>query len=167
MQALNDSKLSNLISRNDKSRLQWIALLPIEEAQKQLFAYTDNPPFSLGRKYDRATVELWASSEPPEVRDIILELYRRQFDDCELDLVGFVRGAIASNDSETAKQIQEILKEVCGSGYADRRKVWAALSQSEQLAFKALLVINSEPVAPTDSSIAAWKKLKVASWADK
>lgn len=73
--------------------------------------------------------------------------------DCEQDLVGFVREAIASNDSETAKQIQEILKEVCSSGHADRQKVWAALSQSEQSAFKALLAINAKPVAPTDSSI--------------
>lgn len=73
------------------------------------------------------------------------------YDGCELELVGFVRGAIASNDSETAKQIQEILKEVCGSGHADRHKVWAALSQSEQLAFKALLAIVPEPIAVTVS----------------
>lgn len=76
-------------------------------------------------------------------------------DDCELELVGFVRGAIAGNDSETAKQIQEILKEVCGSGHADRRKVWAALSQSEQSAFKALLAIDSKPLVLTDSPIVA------------
>lgn len=73
--------------------------------------------------------------------------------DCEQELVGFVREAIASKDLETATQIQEILKEVCGSGHADRRKVGAGLSQSEQSAFKALLAIDSKPVASTDSSI--------------
>lgn len=62
MQALNKLKNSNSISHRDKSRLKWIASQPIEEAQKHLFVYTDNPPFSPGRKYDRATVELWAQS---------------------------------------------------------------------------------------------------------
>jgi hypothetical protein len=136
---VNNSKPSNLISRSDKEQLRWIASMPIEEAQKLLFAYTEEPPFSPGRKYDRATVELWARSEPPCMGNQILELYRCQFDDCELDLVGFVREAIASDDAETAKQIQEILKEVCASGHADRRKVWNALSQSEQSVFKALI----------------------------
>lgn len=143
-------KLSSLISLGDERRLQSIAMSPIKEAQKYLFAYTEEPPFSPGRKYDRATVELWVRSEPPEIRDTILKVYRRQFDDCELELVEFVRWTIASDDAETAKQIQEILKEVCGCGHADRRKVWAALSQSEQFAFKALLAIDSEPVASTD-----------------
>ncbi|MEG5173229.1 hypothetical protein [Microcoleus sp. B3-D7] len=145
METLNNSELSISISRSDKNQLRWIASQPIEEAQKLLFAYTEEPLLFPGRKYDRATVELWAQSEPPEIRDTILKLYRHQFDDCELDLVEFVRGAIASGDTETAKQIQAILKEVCSSGHADRRKVWAALSQSEQSAFKALLAINSKP----------------------
>ncbi|MEG4406381.1 hypothetical protein [Microcoleus sp. MON2_D5] len=143
-------KPSSLVKLRDERRLQSISMSPIEEAQKYLFAYTDNPPFSPGREYDRETVELWAQSERAEIGDIILELYRRQFDDCELELVGFVRWAIVSGDPETAQQIQEILKEVCSSGHADRRKIWNALSQSEQSAFKALLAIDSKPVALTN-----------------
>jgi putative DNA primase/helicase len=55
----------------------------------------------------------------------------------ENELVGFIR---AATDSETAKQIQNILKEVCGSGVAAKEKIWGELSVSEQATFKALLM---------------------------
>ena len=73
----------------------------------------------------------------------------------ELELVEFVRSAIAENDPATAKQVQGILKEVRSSGVADKEKVWGALMASEQAAFKRL--VNSQPeteqppIAPLES----------------
>jgi AAA domain len=78
----------------------------------------------------------------------------------ELELVEFVRLAIAKNDPAAAKDVQGILAEVCSSGAADRSKVWGALTATEQAAFKALLaefetLSGSEqlPIAPAPSDV--------------
>lgn len=57
----------------------------------------------------------------------------------EAELIGFIRYAIAENDSQFAKDIQKLLKEVCSAGAADRQKVWASLTEAEKVAFTALL----------------------------
>jgi putative DNA primase/helicase len=63
----------------------------------------------------------------------------------EVELVGFVRTVLADADPETAKHIQAILSEVCGSGGASRVKVWGALSESEQTEFSGLLKAPRAP----------------------
>jgi pyruvate/2-oxoglutarate dehydrogenase complex dihydrolipoamide acyltransferase (E2) component len=57
----------------------------------------------------------------------------------EAYLIGFIRYAIAENDSQFAKEIQVILRDVCSAGAADRQKVWASLTEAEKSAFTALL----------------------------
>ena len=69
----------------------------------------------------------------------------------EAELIGFIRYAIAENDSQFAKDIQKLLKEVCSAGAADRQKVWATLTEAEKSAFTALLspTTTTAPTAPT------------------
>jgi hypothetical protein len=55
------------------------------------------------------------------------------------ELVTFVRTAIAEGDRELARYIQGILKEACSTGNVDRKRVWATLTESEQVAFTALV----------------------------
>jgi predicted P-loop ATPase len=57
----------------------------------------------------------------------------------EAELIGFIRYAIAENDSQFAKEIQVILRDVCSAGAADRQTVWASLTEAEKSAFTALL----------------------------
>jgi hypothetical protein len=66
----------------------------------------------------------------------------------EIELIEFIR---ACEDLDTAKDIQKVLTDACRQGYADRSKVWAALTVPEQSAFKVLLNSpQSEPelIAP-------------------
>ena len=57
----------------------------------------------------------------------------------EEELVSLIREALASNDPETAHEINSIIKAVCQKGHADRKEVWARLTASEQLQFTTLL----------------------------
>ncbi|TAF00893.1 MAG: hypothetical protein EAZ79_01640 [Oscillatoriales cyanobacterium] len=66
----------------------------------------------------------------------------------ETELVEFIRSAIGSDDRETAKHIQDVLREVCDLGKADRERVWGALSPTEQEAFKKLV---KSPIDPDDA----------------
>ncbi|MEG4596022.1 virulence-associated E family protein [Microcoleus sp. F8_C2] len=68
----------------------------------------------------------------------------------EAELIDFIRYAIAENDSQFAKDIQVILKEVCTVGAADRQKVWDALTEAEKVAFTALLGQPTSPTTPTE-----------------
>jgi len=81
-----------------------------------------------------------------------------EVDRIESELVDFIRSAISENDVETAKHIQGVLREVCGSGKADglrpgslRTRLWGQLTASEQVAF-AGLVKSPPPVPQSDES---------------
>jgi len=54
------------------------------------------------------------------------------------ELVTFIQRAIAEGDRELAEDIQGILKEACKTG-VDRKQVWEALTNAEQVAFTALV----------------------------
>ena len=51
----------------------------------------------------------------------------------------FVRSAIASADREYAHDIAAVLKDCYQRGHADRAKIWADLTQTEQQQFQELL----------------------------
>jgi hypothetical protein len=51
----------------------------------------------------------------------------------------FIRAAITENCPETARDIKNVVAEVCENGYADRAKVWADLTPTEQTQYKELL----------------------------
>jgi hypothetical protein len=71
----------------------------------------------------------------------------------ELNLVEMIRIATAEPDAEIARQaaanIVPVLRKVCGSGAANREKVWAALTKSERAIFSELTV---KPIVLSDSS---------------
>jgi hypothetical protein len=50
-----------------------------------------------------------------------------------------IRQPILQRDRQLAKDIRGILTEVCNKGVADRKKIWAALSEQEQKTFTELL----------------------------
>jgi hypothetical protein len=51
----------------------------------------------------------------------------------------FIRMAIASNDRQTAIDIKNVVAEVYQNGHADRQKIWADLTPSEQNQYRQLL----------------------------
>ena len=57
----------------------------------------------------------------------------------EIELVEMIRQPILQRDRQLAKDIRGILTEVCNKGIADRKKIWAALSEQEQKTFTELL----------------------------
>ncbi|MEG4520992.1 hypothetical protein [Microcoleus sp. AT9b-C5] len=65
----------------------------------------------------------------------------------------FVRAAIASNDRQTALDIKNVLAEVCENGHADRKKIWADLTDTEKSQFQELLAPS--PIAPLIEKIHA------------
>ena len=67
-----------------------------------------------------------------------------QLNEQELDLVDFIRTAIASGDSQTAQHLQGTIKTVCDTGETDREKVWAALTEAEQEIFSDLVATKFE-----------------------
>ncbi len=69
------------------------------------------------------------------------------------ELVSFIRTALAEGDREFAQNIQGILREACKSDGADRFQVWAALSESEQVAFTTLITpeIEAPLIEPIDA----------------
>lgn len=64
----------------------------------------------------------------------------------EANLLEMVRTAMAEPDFEIARQavtdILSILKDVCGSGFANREKIWAALTDSEWSRFSELTALK-------------------------
>ena len=50
----------------------------------------------------------------------------------ENELLEYLQKAVAEEDAYFAQQVRGILKEVCDTGAADRKKVWGALSDQEQ-----------------------------------
>ncbi|MEG4350243.1 virulence-associated E family protein [Microcoleus sp. LAD1_D3] len=69
----------------------------------------------------------------------------------EAELLKYIRTVLEAGDPKLARNIQGILKEVCGSGAADRQKVWASLTEAEKAAFSALLTL---PDPDSDSETA-------------
>jgi len=67
----------------------------------------------------------------------------------ELDLLQMIQLALASTDPEQGRQaaldIQPILKLTCANGCADKKKIWDALTEDEQVKFSALLRKPSQP----------------------
>jgi predicted P-loop ATPase len=64
----------------------------------------------------------------------------------ELDLVEYIREAIATGDPQTAQNLQTTIKDVCEKGEASREKVWDSLTDEERSTFTAL-VQGSDKVA--------------------
>jgi hypothetical protein len=67
----------------------------------------------------------------------------------EIDLLQMIQLVLASSDPEEARQaaldIQPILKLTCANGCADKKKIWEALTEDEQVKFSALLRKPSQP----------------------
>ena len=67
----------------------------------------------------------------------------------EIDLLQMIQLALASTDPEESRQaaldIQPILKLTCANGCADKKKIWDALTEDEQVKFSALLRKPSQP----------------------
>jgi len=57
----------------------------------------------------------------------------------ELGLVEDIRGAISQSDPLVTDAVKKCLRETCDKGFANRKKVWGALTASERTVFKALL----------------------------
>jgi hypothetical protein len=60
----------------------------------------------------------------------------------ENELLEFLHKAVAEDNAYFAQQVRGILKEVCATGAADRKKVWAALSDQQQKKFAELLAVE-------------------------
>jgi len=67
----------------------------------------------------------------------------------EIDLWEMIQLALAETDPEAGRQaaldIQPILKLTCANGCADKKKIWDALTEDEQVKFSALLRKPSHP----------------------
>ena len=74
----------------------------------------------------------------------------------------FVRAALTSNDRQTAHHIAGILKDCYQRGYVDRAGIWAALTQTEQQQFQALLVPIAHHFANRIKQAIAWNSPGVA-----
>jgi hypothetical protein len=57
----------------------------------------------------------------------------------EIELLEMIRQPVLQRDRQLAKDIRGVLTEVCNKGLADRKKIWAALSEQEQKTFTELL----------------------------
>jgi len=78
------------------------------------------------------------------------------------ECLGFIRTAIASNDRELAQDVAAILKDCYQRGYVDRAALWAALTQTEQQQFQALLVPIAHHFANRIKQAIAWNSPGVA-----
>jgi len=64
----------------------------------------------------------------------------------ELELVNLMREAIKHSDPLVTDAVKKCLAETCDKGFANRQKVWEALTTSERTAFKALLAeLEAQP----------------------
>lgn len=98
---------------------------------------------SLGETVDRVDPVVQNPSEQgiqkTPTLDLVVVPDEIEVDRTEKELVDFVRSAISAGDRATAKHFQDVLREVCDAGKADRMRVWGALSAIEQEAFKNLV----------------------------
>ncbi|MEG4484842.1 DUF3987 domain-containing protein [Microcoleus sp. D2_18a_B4] len=65
-----------------------------------------------------------------------------QLNESEIELLEYLQKAVTEKDAYFAQQVRGILKEVCGTGAADRKKVWGALGDAEQKTFTELLAVE-------------------------
>ena len=105
---------------------------------------------SLGQKVDQVdrvdrnlTEQGLDSDQPPEIEvdHSKTEVDQRVQQDCEKELLEYIRTVLREGDPKLARNIQSVLTEVCSKGAADRKKVWASLSENEKVAFIALLEV--------------------------
>jgi hypothetical protein len=102
-------------------------------------------------------------------------LVQTELNEDELDLLQMIRVATAEPDPEAARQatadILPILKNVCASGAANREKVWAALTETEQATFSELtakpLVLADNPPKPEPVETAPESELITPADAEK
>ena len=66
----------------------------------------------------------------------------------ETELLEYLQKAVAENDADFARQVRDILKEVCGTSAADRKKVWEALGDASRKIFTELLAVEILPEIP-------------------
>ena len=134
---------STLSAGSSQSKL----LLLQEYAERIMAAISFQSP-AVGRAISRDIQKSIAAGEfsSAELAEFVgMETYQsftalRLPNEDEEALVKRVRVAITSNDTETAKSVLSLLKEVCDSGAADLLKVWNdGLTESERLAFTALI----------------------------
>ena len=134
---------STLSAGSSQSKL----LLLQEYAERIMAAISFQSP-AVGRAISRDIQKSIAAGEfsSAELAEFVgIETYQsftalRLPNEDEEALVKRVRVAITSNDTETAKSVLSLLKEVCDSGAADLLKVWNdGLTESERLAFTALI----------------------------
>jgi len=91
-------------------------------------------------------------SEPPELETqspATIAPPELNLNEDESDLLQMIQLALAKTDPESARQaaldIQPILKLTCANGCADKKKIWDALTEDEQVKFSALLPKPSQP----------------------
>jgi hypothetical protein len=72
-------------------------------------------------------------------------LENSELNEDELELLEYLQKAVAEEDAYFAQQVRGILKEVCLTGAADRKKVWGTLSDQEQKIFTELLAVKISP----------------------
>jgi hypothetical protein len=71
-------------------------------------------------------------------------------------LLEYIRTVLREGDPKLARNIQGVLTEVCSEGAADRKKVWASLTEAEKAAFIALLEApESESESESESETTA------------
>jgi hypothetical protein len=64
----------------------------------------------------------------------------------ELELVNLMRFAVTQSDPLVTDAVKKCLRETCDKGFANRKKVWEALTASERTVFKALLAeLEAQP----------------------
>lgn len=64
----------------------------------------------------------------------------------ELELVNLMRFAVTQSDPLVTDAVKKCLTETCDKGFANRKKVWSALTASERTVFKALLAeLEAQP----------------------
>jgi putative DNA primase/helicase len=91
-------------------------------------------------------------SEPPELETqppATIAPPELNLNEDEIDLLQMIQLALAQTDPESARRaaldIQPILKLTCANGCADKKKIWDALTEDEQVKFSALLRKPSQP----------------------
>ncbi|MGB8690840.1 MAG: virulence-associated E family protein, partial [Microcoleus sp.] len=86
------------------------------------------------KKVDRASEIQTEQEIQPALPEIFEDDQKHEI----TELVSFIQTAIETGDRELAQNIQGILKEACSTG-VDRKQVWNALTETEQVAFTALV----------------------------
>jgi hypothetical protein len=79
-----------------------------------------------------------------------------------VECLEFIRAAIAEADRQTAQDVAAALKDCYQRGYADRTKIWADLTQTEQQQFQELLAPISHHFARRIRDAISWSSPGVA-----